>query len=63
MLKNVIIQEKKVTCESRWISFLCNSKIQSHWLKAGMLKRKKMLMPSRYLSKKSRHDYIMKELK
>ena len=30
MLKSVIIQEKKVTCESRWISFLCNSKIQSH---------------------------------
>ena len=30
MLKSVIIQEKKVTCESRWISFLFNSKIQSH---------------------------------
>ena len=30
MLKSVIIQEKKVTCELRWISFLCNSKIQSH---------------------------------
>ena len=48
MLKSVIIQVKKVTCESRWILFLCKSKIQSHKLKAGMLKRMKMLMPSRY---------------
>ena len=30
MLKSVIIQENKVTCESRWILFLCNSKIRSH---------------------------------
>ena len=38
MLKSVIIQVKKVTCESRWISFLCKLKIQSHQLKAGVLK-------------------------
>ena len=38
MLKSVIIQVKKVTCESSWISLLCKSKIQSHQLKAGMLK-------------------------
>ena len=38
MLKSVIIQVKKVTCESRWISFLCKLKIQSHQLKADMLK-------------------------
>ena len=38
MLKSVIIQVKKVTCESRWISFLCKLKIQSHQLKAGALK-------------------------
>ena len=30
MLKSVIIQVKKVTCESSWISLLCKSKIQSH---------------------------------
>ena len=38
MLKSVIIQVKKVTCELRWISFLCKLKIQSHQLKVGMLK-------------------------
>ena len=38
MLNSVIIQVKKVTCESRWISFLCKLKIQSHQLKVGMLK-------------------------
>ena len=38
MLKSVIIHIKEVTYESRWISFLCKLKIQSHQLKAGMLK-------------------------
>ena len=38
ILKSVIIQIKKLTCESSWISFLCKLKIQSHLLKAGVLK-------------------------
>ena len=48
MLKSVIIQVKKVTCESRWILFLDKLKIQSHQLKVGMLNELKMLMPSPY---------------
>ena len=40
MLKSVIIQVKKVTCESSWISFLCKLKIQSHQLKSGYAQKK-----------------------
>ena len=48
MLKSVIIQVKKVTCESTLDFIPMQLKIQSHLLKAGMLKELKMLMPSRY---------------
>ena len=35
MLKSVIIQVKKVTCESSWISLLCKSKIQKSLAQSG----------------------------
>ena len=54
MLKSVIIQVKKVTCESSYISLLCKSKIQSHQLKAGMLKNEDV--DAHKVLKKGWHD-------
>ena len=48
MLKSVIIQEKKVTCESMMEFISMQLKIQSHQVKEDMLKELKMLMPSPY---------------
>ena len=45
MLKSVIIQVKKVTCESMLVFIPMQFKIQSYQVKAGMVKELKMLCP------------------